>query len=128
MRESYSSVVPTAWHAALPAELSVIEGQTSWATRPNRIEISEAHATGSRWYLDVVVAHEYGHLVGFAHGSGLDSWPNGWPPATSRPEEHWADCAQQVFTGTVAPSYGLPPCDGRQLAWARKFLVGGPPR
>lgn len=129
VEQVFHASVPAAWRAVVPARLSVIPGSTSWAWGDDRIEVSRFHAEGSTSHLAVVLTHEFGHLIAFRYGSGahVGAGPAGWPAATSNPAEHWADCVQQVFTGTVSPSHGLPACSGDQLAWARQFLNAGPP-
>lgn len=126
---SYRSSVPQRWRSAVPARLEVVNGTTSWAWSDGRILIAQSHARSGAGHLAVIITHEFGHLIAFAHGSGAydGAPPAGWPPATSNPAEHWADCVQQVFTGTIAPSHDLPPCAGEQLSWAHRFLSNGPP-
>lgn len=121
--------MPAPWRAAIPARFEVIGGSTSWANSSGVIQISHAHATGDSTLLDVVIAHEFGHLVAFRYGTGAypGAAPAGWPAATHNPAEHWADCVQQTWVGVAWPSHGLPPCGGDQLAWARQYLHAGPP-
>ncbi len=121
--------MPAAWRSAIPARLSVIAGSTSWAYPDGRIEVAETHADSSAAHRALIIAHEFGHLIAYRYGTGAyaGAAPAGWPEATSNPAEHWADCVQQVFTGTVNPSHGLPPCAGEQLSWARQYLTAGPP-
>ena len=128
VQRSYDSSVPAAWRAAISARLEVIGGSTSWALPDGRIQIAQSHADARAGHLAVVITHEFGHLIAFRYGSGAynGAAPAGWPEATSNPAEHWADCVQQVFTGTVSPAHGLPPCAGEQLSWAHQFLAAGP--
>jgi hypothetical protein len=128
VQRSYDSSVPAAWRAAISARLEVIGGSTSWAFPDGRIQIAQSHADARAGHLAVVITHEFGHLIAFQYGSGAyaGAAPAGWPEATSNPAEHWADCVQQVFTGTVSPAHGLPPCAGEQLSWAHQYLAAGP--
>ena len=129
VEQVYAASVPAAWQAAIAVRFSIIDGTTSWAHPDGRIEIGVAHADAGTAHLAAVITHEFGHLVAYRYGSGAyaGAAPQGWPEATSQPAEHWADCVQQVFTGTVDPSHGLPPCGGDQLSWARQYLAAGPP-
>ncbi len=129
VEQTYRASVPAAWKAAIAVRFSIIDGDTSWAHPDGRIEISRGHADSSAAHLAAVITHEFGHLIAYRYGSGAyaGAAPQGWPEATSNPAEHWADCVQQVFTGTIDPSHGLPPCAGDQLAWARRYLSAGPP-
>lgn len=127
LEDRLASIVPAAWHAALPVRIEMIEGSISWG-QPGLIQIARSHATGSIELLEVVIAHEFGHVIAFEYGTRayLGAAPAGWPAATTNPAEHWADCVQQVFVGTVRPSHGLPPCTGAQLDWAARYLAVGP--
>lgn len=129
VEQRFLVAVPSAWRAAVPARLSIIPGSTSWAWSDGRIEVSTLHADASDSHLAVVLTHEFGHLIAFRFGTGAHAGaaPAGWPAATSNPAEHWADCVQQVFTGTISPSHGLPACGGAQLSWTRAYLAAGPP-
>ncbi len=129
VEQRYAASVPAAWRAAFAVRFSIIDGDTSWSHPDGRIEIAATHADSSDAHLAVVITHEFGHLIAYRYGSGAyaGAAPQGWPEATSNPAEHWADCVEQVFTGTVDPSHGLPPCAGDQLAWARQYLAAGPP-
>jgi hypothetical protein len=120
----YERSVPLKWRQRIHPRFYVIDGYTSWAHAPRTIRISRYHVNSSDRYLAVIVTHEYGHLIAFNYGSGeyYGAPPRGWPPRTEHPEEHWADCVQQVFLGFADPSPGLPPCEGAQLSWAQNYL------
>jgi hypothetical protein len=121
----YHEAVPDHWEARITPEMYGIEGSTSYAYSPRTIYLAEYHLNSSDRYLQVIIAHEYGHLIAFKYGTGeyLGAPPEGWPPRTDRPEEHWADCVQQVFLGFAEPTRGLPPCEGEQLSWASEYLA-----
>jgi hypothetical protein len=108
--------------------LEIIEGNTSWASPSGVIQISSAHMSGSSAHLRATLAHEFGHLVAFRYGDSAynGAAPKGWPSYGPRPEESWADCVSQAFTGIVDPSHGLPPCSGASLAWTQDWLGQGP--
>ncbi len=129
VEQRYAASVPAAWQVAFTVRSTIVDGDTSWAHPDGHIEIATSHADSGDAHLAVVITHEFGHLIAFRYGSGAyaGAAPAGWPEATSNPAEHWADCVQQVFTGTLDPSHGLPPCRGDQLSWARQYLAAGPP-
>jgi hypothetical protein len=108
--------------------LELIEGNTSWASPDGVIQISSAHMSGSSAHLRATLAHEFGHLVAFRYGASTynGAAPEGWPSYGPRPEESWADCVSQAFTGIVDPSHGLPPCSGDSLTWTQDWLGQGP--
>jgi hypothetical protein len=126
---AFADAVPPAWRVAIPATVRIIEGDTSWARGDLVIEIGETHAAGRWEHLRAVLAHEFGHLIAFEHGSGLydGAPPADWPdPGYGHPAEAWADCVAQVFTGVADPSYGMPPCPSPTLDWTASWLATGP--
>lgn len=120
--------MPAAWRSAIPVRLELIGGNTSWADPAGSIQVSEAHANGSLGNLKATLAHEFGHLIAFRFGSQEynGAAPSGWPAYSDRPEEAWADCVSQAFTGIVAPSHGLPACAGDSLDWTISWLSSRP--
>lgn len=128
--EALTSTVPAGWQRAISHRLEIIEGDTSWARSDGLLRIARAHATGDWDVLRFVVAHEFGHLVAFVHGTGqyAGAPPEGFPYHGPRPEEMWADCVATVWTGLGWGSHGLPGCPGDALSWTRSWLSGGPPR
>jgi hypothetical protein len=127
---AFEASVPGSWRAAITVRLEIIGGSTSWAYPDGRIQVGQAHANGSESRLRATLAHEFGHLIAFRFGSGAynGAAPEGWPAYSNRPEEAWADCVSQAFTGIVDPSHGLPPCSGDSLSWTQQWLAQGPPR
>ena len=121
----YHRAIPDLWEQRIYPAIYGIDGYTSYAYTPRTIYLAEYHLRSSDQYLSVIIAHEYGHLIAFRYGTQeyLGAPPRGWPPRTDRPEEHWADCVQQVFLNVVDPTPGLPPCEGAQLQWARDWLA-----
>jgi hypothetical protein len=122
--------VPSGWRAAIPHRIEIIDGDTSWARSDGTLRIASRHATGDWDVLRFVMAHEFGHLVAFAHGTKayVGAPPAGFPYSGPRPEEMWADCVAAVWTGLAWGSHGLPGCSGAPLDWTRSWLAGGPPR
>lgn len=108
----------------------MIDGTTSWAHSSGVISIARSHAGGDFDHLVDVVAHEFGHLIAFEHGTKeyAGAGPEGWSAPAERPEEAWADCVQRAFTGRESASHGLAPCEGEQLSWATHWLSAGPPQ
>src|SRR3546814_18600979 len=86
----------------------------SWASSSGTIQVSQGHINAGPAIVRAVLAHEFGHLIAFRYGSQAftGAAPQGWPSYSSRPEEAWADCVAQAFTGVVHPSHGLPACGG----------------
>lgn len=123
---AYDAAVPARWQALLPVLLRAVEGATSFATEPDLVEVGRAHLEGRWERLVSVVAHEFAHLIAFAHGSWafVGAAPEGWPdPGYSHPAESWADCVAQAFTGIVDPSYDMPPCPDVTVAWTASWLA-----
>lgn len=129
IEEVYALVVPEVWRASIAVEFEVIPGVTSYAVAKRTIQIAAPVARRGGPALAVVIAHEFGHILAYHHGSDTvaGSAPPGWPAATRNPVEHWADCVSVAFTGIDDPSHGLPSCGGPQLEWARQWLAAGPP-
>lgn len=130
VEQAFVEAVPPAWRAALPVQLRLTDGATSYATSPDLVIIGRTHAEGRWSHLLSVVAHEFGHLVAFRWGSGeyTGAAPAGWPdPGHGPSAEAWADCVAEAFTGIVDPSYGMPPCPQGSLEWTRQWLAAGPP-
>ncbi len=119
------AVVPGAWRAAIPVQVSIISGSTSWSFPGGSMQIGRYHATGSWSHLLTVVAHEFGHQIAFADGTQayLGAPPSGWPYAGSQPAEAWADCVSLAFTGISDPSHGLGDCPAATLAWTATWLA-----
>ncbi|MDE0802167.1 MAG: hypothetical protein OSA99_02475 [Acidimicrobiales bacterium] len=126
---AFASAVPENWRHAIPAELRIIPGQSSWATTRGRVYIGSHHAAGDWDRLRAIVAHEFGHLIAFRHGTRttLGAPPVGWPGPDSSAPERWADCVATAFTGRPLGSHGLPACAGESLRWAGAYLAAGPP-
>ncbi|MEQ1785965.1 MAG: hypothetical protein ABL966_02845, partial [Acidimicrobiales bacterium] len=114
------------WRAAIPVEIVLIGGTTSWAEPSGVIKVSTYHQSHA---LATTLAHEFGHLIAFRYGSQAynGAAPVGWPAYSSRPEEAWADCVAQTFTGAAEPSHGLPACPSASLSWTGSWLAAGPP-
>ncbi len=129
IRRLFASAVPQAWQDDIAVELEIIEGSTSWAHGDGRILVARSHAEASDEHLADVLAHEFGHLIAFAHGTRayVGAAPEGWPEPAENPAEAWADCVQTAFTGRTNPSHGLRGCGGAQLDWAAAWLAQGPP-
>ena len=125
---AFADAVPAAWRSAVPVRFELISGSTSWALSNGLMKISDHHATGDYTHLRVVLAHEFGHIVAFRWGTQafLGAAPDGWPAFGPRPEEGWADCVAQAFTGVNDPSPGLPSCSGAALTWTADWLASGP--
>lgn len=119
------AVVPSAWRAAIPVQVSIIRGSTSWSFPGGSMQIASYHATGSWAHLLTVVAHEFGHQIAFADGTQayLGAPPAGWPYADAEPAEAWADCVSLAFTGVSDPSHGLGTCPSVTLAWTATWLA-----
>jgi len=128
VESAFTSAVPAAWRSAITVRLEIIDGSTSWAYGDGLIQVGTSHAKGSEARLLATLAHEFGHLIAFRYGSQAynGAAPEGWPAYSNRPEEAWADCVSQVFTGVVDPSHGLPPCSGESLSWTASWLGQGP--
>ena len=126
---AYASSVPAGWRDAFSVRFELIDGGTSWANTNGTITIGRRHLDRGDAVLRATVAHEFGHLIAFRHGSQdyLGAPPRGWPAYSSRPEEAWADCVSRAFTGLSLPSHGLPPCDGASLSWAADWLASTNP-
>lgn len=124
LQAAFEASVPASWRSTISVRLELIAGNTSWADPSGSIQVSEVHANGSMGYLKATLAHEFGHLIAFRFGSQAynGAAPEGWPAYSNRPEEAWADCVSQVFTGIVAPSHGLPACAGDSLSWTASWL------
>jgi len=125
---AFADAVPAAWRASVGVRFELIDGYTSWALSTGAMKISRYHATGDYTHLRVVLAHEFGHLIAFRWGTQafLGAAPDGWPGLGPRPEESWADCTSQVFTGVTDPTPGLPACSGAALTWTADWLASGP--
>jgi hypothetical protein len=119
--------VPAAWRSAITVRFVVIDGSTSWADHDGSISIGR-QILGRTQLLRVTIAHEFGHLIAFRHGSQAfnGAAPTGWPSYSGVPEEAWADCVSRVFTGVDDASHGLPSCDGGSLSWTAAWLAQGP--
>lgn len=130
VQAAFDASVPAVWRSAITVRLEIIDGSTSWAHPDGRIQVGTAHANGPEARLRATLAHEFGHLIAFRFGSHEynGAAPEGWPAYSNRPEEAWADCVSQSFTGIVDPSHGLPPCSGTSLSWTQQWLAQGPPR
>lgn len=122
------SGVPEAWRAAIPVQLSVIGGASSWAYPDGRLLVTTRHASGDWARLRAIVAHEFGHHIAFRFGAGthLGAPPAGWP-GPSHDVEGWANCVARVFTGYALAQAGDVPCDGPALDWTAAHLAAGPP-
>ncbi len=121
-------VIPTRWLAAVPVHVLVIAGSTSYSSWGGLIEIGEWHLTSTLARARNVLTHEWGHHVAWLYGT--DAY-NGAPPAgfpyTGRaPQEQWADCVAETFTGTSYPTDGLGPCPGDALAFTASFFAWAP--
>jgi hypothetical protein len=114
-------VVPTAWRQAVPVRLSIIDGPTSLSWTDGRIEVGSVHASGDWARLQAVMAHEFGHQVGFGYGSQAEpgAAPQGWPPSGSPLVEGWGDCVSRAFISYY-------PCGGGSLTWTSDWLAPGP--
>jgi hypothetical protein len=112
----------------VPVDLTIVEGQTSWAVPFGEIRVSTFHADGDMQHLRSVLAHEFGHLIAFRYGSWSynGAAPEGWPAYSERPDEAWADCVARATTGIAEASWGLPPCEGQALSWTQQWLTAGP--
>lgn len=127
---AFASAMPEVWRHAIPAELRIIPGQSSWASTRGRMYIGSHHASGDWARLRAIVAHEFGHLIAFRYGtsSALGAPPAGWPePGLSAPER-WADCVATAFTGRPLGSHGQAACSDESLSWTVAHLAAGPPR
>jgi hypothetical protein len=120
--------VPAAWRSAIPVRIEVIPGSTSWGWSDGRIQVGLDHVLRGTNVLRTTLAHEFGHLIAFRYGSQAfaGAAPKGWPSYSSRPEEAWADCVAQAFTGLAIPSHGLPSCPSASLSWTSNWLAQGP--
>lgn len=128
VQAAYEASVPAAWRNAIPVQLEIIEGRTSWADPSGTIMVSRAHVEGSEAALRATLAHELGHLIAFRYGSQAynGAAPEGWPAYSDQPEEAWADCVSQAFTGVIDPSHGLPACSGASLSWTSDWVGQDP--
>lgn len=126
--DAFRRAVPAGWRAAVPARISVIDGSTSWASTDGTIKVARSHVTRGDEVLRVTLAHEFGHLIAFRHGTQgyLGAPPAGWPSFSSNPAESWADCVSRAMTGSPLPSHGLPPCPASSLTWTSSWLADGP--
>jgi hypothetical protein len=129
VRAAFSIAVPEPWRVAIPVEIRLIGGTTSWADPTNVIQVARYHALGGWSHLVSVLAHEFGHLIAFRDGAGAfaGSAPPGWPYNSRQPAEAWADCVSEAFTYIVDPSHGLGACPSDVLAWTATWLATGPP-
>lgn len=128
VQEAFDASVPAAWRGAIPVQLQIIDGRTSWADPNGTIMVSAAHVDGSDAVLRATLAHEFGHLIAFRYGSQAynGAAPEGWPAYSDQPQEAWADCVSQAFTGIVDPSHGLPACGGSSLSWTSQWVSQDP--
>jgi hypothetical protein len=128
VRASYLASVPAAWRGAIEVDLAVIGGSTSWSYPSGRIEVSTSHHSRGSGVLATTLAHEFGHLISHRYGTRAfnGAAPAGWPAYSGRPEEAWADCVAQAFTGLADPSHGLPACPAATLQWTQAWLGSGP--
>ena len=124
----YQTSVPSVWRNAITVSFEIIPGDASYAWPSGRIQVSLTHALGGLPQLRTTLAHEFGHLIAYRYGSQARAGapPSGWPYSGPQPNEAWADCVSQVFTGIADPSHGLSPCPGPSLAWASTWLAAGP--
>jgi hypothetical protein len=116
------SMIPVVWRDALPVQLSIIEGPTSWSAPDGTIQVGSVHATGEWDRLRAVMGHEFGHQVGFFYGSQEHNGaaPTGWPPSGyTPPEEAWADCVSASY-------FAYYPCGGSSQAWTADWMGQGP--
>jgi hypothetical protein len=128
VQAAYEQSVPVGWRNVIAVHFQVIEGNTSWASHDGTIQLGTAHTNGTDTLLRATIAHEFGHLIAFRHGSQAfnGAAPTGWPSYSGVPEEAWADCVSRVFTGVDDASHGLPSCDGGSLSWTAAWLAQGP--
>ena len=121
-------MVPAAWLAAVPARVSVIDGDTSWSYDDGTIDMAVSHLS-SHNIARFTVAHEWGHLVAWKYGTNAynGAGPAGFPYSGSLPAEMWADCVGVVISGVSQHSHGLPGCPGDALSFTSSWLAGGPP-
>ncbi len=124
----YNTSVPSVWRNAITVSFEVIPGNASYAWPSGRIQVSLTHVLGGLPQLRTTLAHEFGHLIAYRYGSQARAGapPSGWPYSGSQPNEAWADCVAQVFTGIADASHGLPLCPAATLAWTSTWLAAGP--
>jgi hypothetical protein len=122
-------MVPAAWLAAVPARISVIDGDTSWAYDDGTIDMAVTHLA-SPSIARFTVAHEWGHLVAWKYGTNAynGAAPAGFPYSGSQPAEMWADCVGVAISGVSQHSHGLPGCPGDALSFTSSWFAAGPPR
>lgn len=128
VRAAFDRNVPGHWRDAITPRFEIIDGSTSWAHSDGTIQISKYHADADWTTVVATVTHEFGHLIAFEYGTGAYAGapPAGWPYNGERPEEMWADCVTEAFTGIVAPSHGLPGCPADTRTWTANWLATNP--
>jgi hypothetical protein len=121
-------VVPASWLAAVPARFEVIAGKTSWSSFGGLIQVGDWQLTSSVGRAKFTIAHEFGHQIAWKYGTDEynGAGPAGFPYTGRIPEEMWADCVAQAFTGLSYPTSGLGACPGDSLAFTSAFLNAGP--
>jgi hypothetical protein len=124
---AYETAVPAAWRGVITISIELIDGSTSWGWPSGKIQVSAAHLRTDA-ELRITLAHEFGHMIAYRYGSQspYGAAPAGWPSYSGQPNEAWADCVAQAFTGIDDPSHGLPSCPAASLAWTASWLAQGP--
>lgn len=124
----YQTSVPPVWRDAITVSFEIIPGNASYAWPSGRIQVSLTHLLGGLPQLRTTLAHEFGHLIAYRYGSQAHAGapPSGWPYSGAQPNEAWADCVAQVFTGIADASHGLPLCPAATLSWTATWLAAGP--
>ena len=122
------TTVPGRWLAAIPVSFQVISGKTSWSSFSGLIQVGDWQLTHSVGDAKFTLTHEFGHLIAWHYGTDAfnGAGPAGFPYSGQLPEEMWADCVAQSFTGTSYPTYPLGPCPSDALAFTTQFLASGP--
>jgi hypothetical protein len=123
------AVVPARWLAAVPVQVEVIPGQTSWSSWGGLIEIGDWHLFHTESRARFTLAHEWGHQAAWAFGPDTYDGepPRGFPYRGAAPEEQWGDCVGEVLTGSSYPSSGLGGCPSDARSFTAAWLAAGPP-
>jgi len=122
------AVVPARWLAAVPVQISVIPGNTSWSSYGGLIELGDWHLFDKESRARFTIAHEWGHQAAWVFGPDTYDGepPRGFPYGGPDPAEQWADCVGQALTGYSYPSHGLGGCSGDALSFTSGWLAAGP--
>jgi hypothetical protein len=126
--ELLAEAVPGRWRAAIPVSFQVIAGRTSWSSFSGLIQVGDGQLTSAVPHATFIIAHEFGHLIAWHYGTDAfnGAGPAGFPYTGQMPEEMWADCVAQAFTGSSYPTPGLHGCPSDALAFTTQFLTSGP--